>query len=57
MVLQRQVATIQKAQKTVEVPQVQYIGETVHVPVVNQRLIPTIQAVQETEEVPQVQVL
>lgn len=57
VVLQRQVARIQRAQNTVEVPQVQYIGKTVHVPVVKQCQIPTIQAVRETVEVPHGQFL
>ena len=40
--------TIQKVQRTVEVPQVQYIDRVVDVPVVMQRQVPTIQTVQKT---------
>merc|ERR1712084_55842 len=42
-------------QKTVEVPQVQYIDRVVDVPVVKQRHVPSVQKVQKTVEVPQVQ--
>ena len=44
-----------KVQKTVEVPQVQYIDKNVDVPVVRQGQVPTVQAVQKTVEVPQFQ--
>ena len=44
-----------KVQKTVEVPQVQYLDKTVDVPVVRQGQVPTVQAVQKTVEVPQFQ--
>ena len=42
-----------KVQKTMEVPQVQYIDKIVDVPVVAQRQVSTIQTVQRTVEVPQ----
>ena len=44
-----------KVQKTVEVPQVQYIDKTVDVPVVKQGQVHAVQAVQKTVEVPQVE--
>ena len=46
-----------EAQKTVEVPQVQYTDETIDVPVGVQRQVPTSQSIQKTVEVPQVQFL
>merc|ERR1712083_283732 len=52
---QRQVPSIQKMGRTVEVPQIQYIDRVVDVPVVKQRQVPSIQKVQRTVEVPQVQ--
>merc|ERR1712066_778885 len=55
VVKQRQVPSIQKIQKTVEVPQVQYVDRIVDVPVVKQRQVPAIQKLQKTVEVPQVQ--
>ena len=58
VVAQRQVPIIQKAQKTIEMPQTEAIDkDTVDVPVVMQRHVPVIQNVQETAEVPQVQYL
>ena len=54
VMLQRQEAAIQKVRKTLEIPQAQYIDETIDVPVVAQCQVPTMQAVQ-TVEVPQVQ--
>ena len=48
---------VQTAQKTVEVPQVQYTGKTVDVPVGWPGQVPTIQPVQKTMEMPQVQFL
>ena len=48
---------VQTAQKTVEVPQVQYLGQINNVSLVMQCQIPTIQAVQETMEVPHVHFL
>ena len=54
VMLRRQVPAIQKVQKTVEVPPVQYIGEIVDVPVVAQRQVPTFQTVQKTVEAPQI---
>ena len=53
--LQWQVPMVQKVQKTVEVPQVQYIGKIGDVSVVTQGQVPTIQTVQRTVGVPQVQ--
>ena len=44
-----------QAQKTVEVPQVQFIDKAVDVPVIVQRQVPIVQKVQKTEEVPQAQ--
>ena len=49
------VPVIMKVQKTVEVPQVQYIDKIVDVPVVAQRHVLTSQSVQKTVEVSQVQ--
>merc|ERR1719221_1558879 len=43
---QRHVPSIQKVQKTVEVPQVQYIDRVVDVPVMKQRHVPSVQRVQ-----------
>ena len=54
VVLQRQVLVIQKVRRTVEVPQVRYIGEIGDVHVVAQRQVPTTQTVQKTVEVPQI---
>ena len=48
---------VQTTQKTMEIPQVQYIDQIVDLPVVMQRQIPAIQAVQKAVEVPQVQFL
>ena len=48
---------VQTTQKTMEVPQVQYIDQIVDLPVVMQCQIPAIQAVQKAVEVPQVQFL
>ena len=48
---------LMKVQKTMEVPQVQYINKIVDVPVVAQRHVSTIQIVQRTVEVPHVQFL
>ena len=42
VVLQRQVATIQRTQKTLEVPQMQYGGKIVDVPVAEQHQVPTV---------------
>ena len=55
VVLQRQAPMIQKVLKTVEVPQVQYIGKIGDVPVVRQGQVPTFRTLQRTVEVPQVQ--
>ena len=49
------VPRVQKTQKTMEDPQVQYIDQIVDLPVVMQCQIPAIQAVQKAVEVPQVQ--
>jgi hypothetical protein len=46
---------IQTVQKTVEVPQVQYEDQVVHVPVEKQVHVPMVQKVQRPVEVPQVQ--
>ena len=54
VVLQRQVTTIQRTHKTVEVPKMQYIGEIIDVLVAAQHQVPTVQAVQKAVEVPQV---
>ena len=54
IMMQRQVPAIQKIQKTVKVPQMQFIDK-VDVPVVMQRQVPTIQKVQKTVEVVEVQ--
>ena len=51
----RQVPMNQKVQKTVDVPQVQYMDKIVGVPSVMQRQVSSILIVQETVEVPQVQ--
>ena len=48
---------VQTAQKTLEVPQVQYTGKTVDVSVGWPGQVPTIQPVQKTMEMPQVQFL
>ena len=45
----------EKVQKTVDVPQVQYIDKIADAPVVMRGQVPTIQTVQKTVEVPQVQ--
>ena len=50
VVMQRQTLVVQKAQKTVEVLQIQYIDMIVDVPEVLQRQAPTIQTVEKTEE-------
>ena len=47
----------EKVQKTVEVPQVQYVDKTIYVLVVRQGQVPTIQPVQNTVEMSQVQFL
>ena len=52
VVLQRQVPTFQRAQKTVEVPLVQNPRLVVDVLVVLQRQVPTILQVQKTVEFP-----
>ena len=49
VVVQRQV------QKTVEVPQIQFIDKAVDVPVIVQRQVPIVRKVQKTVEVPQAQ--
>merc|ERR1719273_2819188 len=57
VVVQRQVPMVQKAQKTVEVPQVQYIDKVVDVPVVRVVDIPQVQVVEKIVDIPQVQVV
>merc|ERR1711920_602016 len=52
VVKQMQVPSVQKVQRTVEVPQVQYIDRVVDVPVVKQRQVPSIQKVQKPVTVP-----
>merc|ERR1712012_1319198 len=46
---------VQTVQKTVEVPQLQFIDKVVDIPVVAQRQIPMVQTVQKTIEIPQLQ--
>merc|ERR1711916_74501 len=46
---------VQTVQKTVEVPQLQFIDKVVDIPVEAQRQIPMVQTVQKTIEIPQLQ--
>ena len=46
---------MQTVQKTVEIPQVQFLNKVVDIPVVVQRQVPMVQKVQKTLEVPQLQ--
>ena len=48
---------VQTVQKTVEVPQVQYEDQVVHVPVQKHVHVPMVQTVQKSVEVPQVEPL
>ena len=48
VVAQRQVSIIQKVQKTVEVPQTQFIDKVVDFPVHMQRQVPAVQVAQKT---------
>ena len=48
---------MQTTQKTMDVPQVQYIDQIVDLPLLMQGQIPVIQAVQKAVEVPEVQFL
>merc|ERR1712209_380195 len=57
VVQQRQVPTVQTVQKTVEVPQLQFIDKVVDIPVVAQRQIPMVQTVEKTVEIPQLQIV
>ena len=57
VVMQRQVPAVKVVQKTVEVPQTQFIDRVVDTPVVQQRQVPTVQMVQKTMENPQAQFL
>ena len=50
VVMQRQAPLIQKAQKTVDVPQIPYNDMIADVPVL-QRQVPTIQTVQKSKEI------
>merc|ERR1712064_129760 len=55
VIMQRQVPAVQRVQKMVEVPQLQFIDRVVDIPVVQQRQVPTVQTVQQTIEIPQMQ--
>ena len=48
---------MQTVQKTVEIPQVQFLDKVVDIPVVVQRQVPMVQKVQKTLEVPQLQII
>ena len=50
----RQTPAIQSAHKTVETPQIQFIGSVVDVPVMAQRQVLSVQSVQKMVEVPQI---
>ena len=47
----------EKVQRTVDVPQVQYVDKIADAPVVMRGQVPTVRAVQKTVEVPQVKSL
>ena len=55
VVVQRQVSIVQKVQKTVAVPQTQFIDKVVDVPAHMRRQVPAMQVVQKNVEVPQIQ--
>ena len=55
VVMQRQVPTVQKVQKTAEVPQVKFIHKVVDAPVIMRRQVPAIQVAQKTVKDPETQ--
>merc|ERR1712122_408361 len=57
VVAQRQIPMVQTVQKTIEIPQLQYIDKVVDVPVVQVVQVPQVQVVEKTVEIPQLQIV
>merc|ERR1711945_75660 len=55
VVAQRQIPMVQTVQKTIEIPQMQYIDKVVDVPVVQVMQVPQVQVVEKTVEIPEIQ--
>merc|ERR1712107_706044 len=55
VVAQRQIPMVQTVQKTIEIPQLQYIDKVVDVPVVQVVQVPRLQVVEKIVEVPEIQ--
>merc|ERR1712176_1613012 len=55
VVKQRQVPMVQKVERTVEVPQIEYVDNHVHIPVHKHRHVPMVSVTQKHVEVPVIQ--